>query len=87
MIVRTSSLQTFHDGATSNSDKDDEEPNWPLQLHHTLTFQWLWQICTADPEGEMEGGRHDILFLSQESGGIRFDFFSQAKNDAARKHE
>lgn len=63
----TSKSSDNPDGTTSNSDKDNTTRNgfnWPLQLHHTLTFQSLWQICTADPQGEMGGRKawHIISF-------------------------
>lgn len=68
--------------ATPNSDKDNttgDESNWPLQLHHTLTFQWLWQICTADPQGEMEGRKawHIISLPGVRGNRISFLFSSK----------
>lgn len=48
--------------------------NWPLQLHHIQAFQSLLQMYSADMV-KWIGGRHNILFLSQDSEEMGFHFF------------
>lgn len=94
MIVKTSRLQTWNlwlsrPKATTipMALRLTRTRTIPLAMGLTDLFNCItrWHSSRSGKfaqlirRGKWEGGRHDILFLSRESGGIGFHFFSQAK--------